>query len=198
PVQTSAIPAPNGVWNQNIYVMPDDTFAMAVGQFVDGMTYLIVLRAPGEGVLQDASDEFSNLLLGFTVGEKIDLTGVQAQPFTADMLAELESYIHDIRAFYDVPGAAVAVVQDGQVIYTQGFGVREMETEAPVTTDTLFMTGSIGKSMTTMMIGTLVDEGVLDWDTPVTDLLPNFSLSNKDVQVQVRDLVNNASGVISY
>lgn len=198
PVQTSAIPAPNGVWNQNIYVMPDDTFAMAVGQFVDGMTYLIVLQAPGEGVLQDASDEFSNLLLGFTVGEKIDLTGVQAQPFTADMLADLESYIHDIRAFYDVPGAAVAVVQDGQVIYTQGFGVRQMGTEAPVTTDTLFMTGSIGKSMTTMMIGTLVDEGVLDWDTPVTDLLPNFSLSNKDVQVQVRDLVNNASGVISY
>ena len=200
PVQSSVIPAPNGTWTQNIYVMPDDTFTMAVGQFVDGMTYLIVLRAPGEGVLQDAGNDFNNLLLGFTVGEKIDLTGVQAQKITADMLADLENYIADVLEFYEVPGAAVAVVQDGQVIYAQGFGVRQMGTESPVTADTLFMAGSIGKSMTTMMIGTLVDEGVLDWETPATDFFPDFSLSNKDVtaQIQVRDLVNNASGVITY
>jgi CubicO group peptidase (beta-lactamase class C family) len=200
PVQSSVIPAPNGIWTQNIYVMPDDTFTMAVGQVVDGVTYLILLRAPGEGVLQDSSEDFNTLLLGFTVGEKIDLTGVQAQKFTPDMLADLESYIRDLLEFYDVPGAAVAVVQDGEVIYAQGFGVRQMGTESAVTTDTLFMAGSIGKSMTTMMIGTLVDEGVLDWETLAADLLPDFSLSNQDVsaQIRVRDLVNNASGVITY
>lgn len=200
PVQSSTIPAPNGVWTQNIYALPDGSITMVVAQFVDGVAYLIILQSPDEGILQAASDDFNSLLLGFTIGEKIDLTGIQPRKFTPEMLAELENYIHDIREFYGVPGAAVAIVQDGEVIYSHGFGVREMGTDAAVTTDTLFMVGSIGKSMTTMMIGALVDEGVLDWDTAATDIFPDFSLSNENVnsQIRIRDFVNNASGVPTY
>src|SRR5690606_14826589 len=79
-------------------------------------------------------------------------------------------------------------------------GVVEMGSEQAVSTDTLFMIGSIGKSMTTMMMATLVDDGMLDWDTPAQEIYPEFSLANDAAteQIRVRDLVNNASGVAPY
>jgi CubicO group peptidase (beta-lactamase class C family) len=62
------------------------------------------------------------------------------------------------------------------------------------------MIGSSTKPMTTMMMGTLVDEGLLDWDMPVTDILPSFALSNPATaaQIRVRDMVNMSSGVPAY
>lgn len=66
---------------------------------------------------------------------------------------------------FAIPGAAVAVVQGGRVVYRRGFGVREFGGRAPVTPETLMMVGSTNKSMTTMLMATLVDDGALDWDT---------------------------------
>src|SRR5262249_53393992 len=70
----------------------------------------------------------------------------------------------------------------------------------PVDANTLFMIGSTTKSMTTMMMGALVDEGKLNWNTPVVTLLPSFQLASASLtpQIRVRDLVNNASGVPRY
>jgi CubicO group peptidase (beta-lactamase class C family) len=59
--------------------------------------------------------------------------------------------------------------------------VRDLETRSPVTTQTLFGIASTTKSMTAVMIASLVDEGVIAWDTPLTDIQPSFSLSNPQV-----------------
>lgn len=200
PVQTTTIPAPNGVWTQNVYTLPDNSMSVAVGQLVNDVAYVLILEAPDEASVQAVSNDFTRILLSFTIGTAIDLTNVQVQAITSDMLADLETYIHDIRAFYDVPGAAVAIVQDGEVIYSQGFGVVAMDTEQVVSTDTLFMVGSTTKSMTTMMMATLVDDGILGWNTPAQDVFPNFSLSNSAVtnQIRIRDFFSNASGVATY
>lgn len=200
PVKTTTAPAPNGTWRQKIYTLPDDSMAVAVGQLVDEVVYVLILQAPDETAVQTVTDDFTNILLSITFGNAIDLTDAQPQTITPDMLADLEAYIQDTSAFYEVPGAAVAVVQDGEVIYSQGFGVTEMGSEQAVNTDTLFMIGSIGKSMTTMMMATLVDDGMLDWDTPAQEIYPEFSLSNDGAteQLRVRDLVNNSSGVATY
>jgi CubicO group peptidase (beta-lactamase class C family) len=91
-------------------------------------------------------------------------------------------------------------VQGGKVVYSQGFGTLEQSGSTPVNSQTLFMIGSTTKSMTTMMAATLVDDGVLNWDTPATDILPDFALSDRAAteKIRVRDLFNMSSGVPRY
>lgn len=94
---------------------------------------------------------------------------------------ELDAFIEQSRTTFGVPGVAVAIVQGGKVVYEKGFGVRAAGKKDPVTPNTLFMMGSITKSMTTLMEATLVDAGTLKWDTPVTTLLPDFALADADL-----------------
>src|SRR5437762_550904 len=88
-----------------------------------------------------------------------DLTNARPRPFDDRMAAELGSYIASFLERSRVPGAAVSIVQGGKIVYARGFGVRELGRSDPVTPQTLMMIGSTGKSMTTMMMATLVDEG---------------------------------------
>ena len=94
-------------------------------------------------------------------GASVDLAGVAPLPLTRDRQAEFESYIASMLATTRVPGAAVAVVQNGEVVYQQGFGVRELGGSEPVTPETLMMIGSITKPMTATMAATVVDAGEL-------------------------------------
>jgi CubicO group peptidase (beta-lactamase class C family) len=110
-----------------------------------------------------------------------DLAGVAAQPLTGERRAAFEAYVADVMHRLGVPGASVAVVQGGRVVYAQGFGVKELGGTAPVTPDTLMMIGSITKSMTGTLAATLVDAGFLAWDTPVVDLLPSFAVADPEL-----------------
>jgi CubicO group peptidase (beta-lactamase class C family) len=111
-------------------------------------------------------------------GASVDLAGVAPLPLTGDRQAEFESYIASMLATTRVPGAAVAVVQNGEVVYQQGFGVRELGGSEPVTPETLMMIGSITKPMTATMAATVVDAGDVIWETPVVDLLPSFAVAD--------------------
>lgn len=106
------------------------------------------------------------------------LAGVAPQPLTGQRRAEFEAYVAAKVAESGVPGAAVAVVQGGEVVYARGFGVRQAGGIEPVTADTLMMIGSVTKSMTSLMAATLVDDGRLAWETPVRDLLPAFAVAD--------------------
>ena len=77
-----------------------------------------------------------------------------------------------------VPGVAVGLVQDGKVVFADGFGVRKLGGEQKVDSTTLFMIASNTKAMTTLMLAKLVDEKKLTWNTPVTTLLPTFRLGS--------------------
>lgn len=111
--------------------------------------------------------------------------------------AELDAYIGAAMGRYRVPGTAVAIVRGRDVIYQGTFGVRGVDDPQPVTPDTRFAIASLTKSMTGLMMATLADEGALDWDGQVTDILPSFALSNPEStpQIRVRDLLNGTSGV---
>src|SRR5215217_5606995 len=110
-----------------------------------------------------------------------DLVGVAPMPLSGDRQAEFETYIADMLALTELPGAAVAVVQNGEVVYQQGFGVRELGGPEPVTPETLMMIGSITKPMTATMAATVVDDGDVTWDTPVVNLLPTFAVADPEV-----------------
>ncbi len=67
----------------------------------------------------------------------------------------------------NVPGAAIAVVKDNEVIFAKGFGFKDLEKKLPMTADTLLAIGSSSKAFTTFALGTLVDQGKVEWDKPV-------------------------------
>jgi CubicO group peptidase (beta-lactamase class C family) len=96
-----------------------------------------------------------------------------------------------------VPGLAVAVVKDGEVILLKGYGHRDVEKQLPVTPQTLFAIGSITKSFTVLGLATLVDEGKLEWDKPVREYLPEFRLYDQTASERMtpRDLVTHRSGL---
>jgi CubicO group peptidase (beta-lactamase class C family) len=107
-----------------------------------------------------------------------DLTAVAPRPLTGERLATFEAYVADTLAETQVPGAAVAVVQNGAVACLQGFGVRELGRAAPVTVDTLLRIGSVTKSFSSLLAATLVDASRVRWDTPLIDLLPDFAVAD--------------------
>src|SRR5215212_2368763 len=118
-------------------------------------------------------------------GASADLAGVTPVPLTGERQAAFAAYITDMLAMTNVPGAAVAVVQNGEVVYQQGFGVRELGGSDPVTPETLMMIGSITKAMTSTMAATVVDDGEVTWETPVVDLLPSFAVADPELTRQL-------------
>ncbi len=112
-------------------------------------------------------------------------------------LAGLDEFVAQEMKNWKVPGVAVAVVKDGQVILSKGYGSRDMEKQLPVTPQTLFAIGSITKSFTVTALGLLADEGKLDWDKPVREYLPEFRLYDQVASEHMtpRDLVTHRSGL---
>jgi CubicO group peptidase (beta-lactamase class C family) len=112
-------------------------------------------------------------------------------------LAGFDSLVAAALPFFGAPGAAVAVVKNGEVIFAQGFGYRDREKKLPVTAGTLFAIGSCTKAFTTFVMGTLVDEGKLDWDKPVRESIPEFALRDPVASEQLtpRDMVSHRSGL---
>lgn len=98
---------------------------------------------------------------------------------------------------WKVPGLAVAVVSPSQVLYTEGFGLRDSGAGAPVSSRTVFAVGSCTKAFTAFGLGLLVDEGKLTWDTPVRDVLPAFRLRDEVAsnRATVRDLLCHRTGL---
>jgi CubicO group peptidase (beta-lactamase class C family) len=109
----------------------------------------------------------------------------------------LREYINDRMAEWKVPGLAIAIVKESEVIFAEGFGWRDADKKLPVTSQTLFAIASCSKAFTTTSIGILVDRDRLDWDKPVRDYLPTFKLydSYASEGITVRDLVTHRSGL---
>lgn len=96
-----------------------------------------------------------------------------------------------------VPGVAVAVVHNDQVIYSQGFGVRSAKDSEPVTTDTVFQLASVSKPIGASVVAASVGDKDLKWTDPITKFLPTFELSNGYVtrNVTVADMYSHRSGL---
>ena len=96
-----------------------------------------------------------------------------------------------------VPGMAIAIVENGQVSFAQGFGVKALGKPDRVDADTILPTGSTGKAVTVAALAVLVDQGKLSWDDKVTDRLPGFQMYDPWVtrEMTVRDLLVHRSGL---
>ena len=194
-------PATGGL--EKVVIIPFDTddestVALAVAKLHEGVVYVLLGR--GEVIaFQQRQSQIDIIATGLTINalEQVDLIGIEPMRLSDDLLAEFEAYIVDAMELFNIPGTAVSVVQDGEIVYAGGFGVRELGKTDPVTSETLMMVGSVTKSMTTMLMATLVDDGLMEWDTPVIDVIPTFALADPVLtqEITLRNLVCACSGV---
>ncbi len=126
--------------------------------------------------------------------------GLSASPSAGqtadDPLSGLDQYVRDAMRLWEVPGLALAVVVEDSVVFSQGFGVREIGRPEPVDEHTLFANASTTKAFTAAAAAMLVDEDRLTWDEPVSDRLPEFVLFDPWVtsEITLRDLVTHRVG----
>lgn len=130
------------------------------------------------------------------------LAGVSLLLISAVAIAQnnveiLDKYVESARNEWQVPGISVVVVQDGKVLLSKGYGVRELGKNEPVTNETLFGAMSTTKAMTTMALGMLVDDGKLNWDDKVIKHLPDFRVDDPYLtnELRVRDLLTHSAGL---
>ncbi len=109
----------------------------------------------------------------------------------------LDAYVEQAMRTWRIPGLALAIVKDGQVVVAKGYGVREVGRPERVTEHTLFAIGSATKSFTATVAGILADRGMLDLDAPATRYLPHFALADPYAthEVTLRDLMTHRTGV---
>lgn len=114
-----------------------------------------------------------------------------------EALAGFEATVEKGLKSLNVPGVAMAVVVEDKIILAKGFGFRDVEKKLPMTKDTLLAIGSATKAFTTFTMGTLVDEGKLNWTTPVHNYIPWFRLYDlfASQHLTPRDLVTHRSGL---
>ncbi|KAF1717673.1 serine hydrolase [Pseudoxanthomonas yeongjuensis] len=112
-------------------------------------------------------------------------------------LQQVAGFVERMRQEFDVPGVAIGIVQDGKVVMSQGFGVRQLGKPGKVDGDTRFMIASNTKALTTLMLAKLVDAGKLDWNARAEDVYPDFKLGDAATtdQVLVKHLICACTGV---
>jgi len=111
--------------------------------------------------------------------------------------ANFEQRAEALRKDIGVPGMSIAIVENDQVTFAKGFGVRKLGAPEAVDADTIFPNGSTGKAFTVTDLAILVDQGKLSWDDKVTDRLPGFQMYDAWVtrEMTIRDLLVHRSGL---
>jgi CubicO group peptidase (beta-lactamase class C family) len=153
----------NGTWTVAIYDMSSDV---------------------GEKRLGQIATIFGQLLpKGY---RRETFAGRKARRLDEKRIAELGAFVEKAMKSTGVPGVGIGLIENGKVVFADGFGARELGRPEKVDAATLFMVASNTKAMTTLMLGKLVDARKLTWETPVTELLPSFRLGDAATTAQVR------------
>ncbi|MGB4704576.1 MAG: serine hydrolase [Candidatus Saccharicenans sp.] len=157
---------------------------------------------PGNPVFKGKLDEGGKKISGTfsQSGQSFPFTLNQGDDPVARARKALEGtdeIINKALADLKVPGLALAVIKDKEIILLKGYGYRDLENRLPMTPDTLLAIGSASKAFTTFALARLVDEGKMSWDKPVRTYIPWFRLSDSLITERItpRDLVTHRSGL---
>jgi CubicO group peptidase (beta-lactamase class C family) len=119
-----------------------------------------------------------------------------------DYTATIENtsaYIKSAITQYNLVGLSIALVDNDKIVWSQGFGYSNKETKTPATADTVYMIGSISKTLTTVGLLNLYDNGLVELDAPVISYLPEFDMkeryANQMQGITVRRLLDHHSGI---
>lgn len=115
-------------------------------------------------------------------------------------LDALPGVVQDIMERTGVPGVAVGVVANDEMVFAEGFGVRNVDSGEPVDADTVFQIASVSKPLGSTAIASLVSDGVVAWDTKMADIDPFFELSDPWItaNITIADLYSHRSGLADH
>lgn len=203
PVKTSNdLPDQDGWSRRREYeylTSPNEKRVVAAVASYAGSSWTVVIEDLAEAVAEKRGSQ-AELILGRLLPKgytRESFVGKKANKLDTTRVAELTRFISQAQTETKVPGVALALVQDGKVIFADGFGVKELGTAGKPDGDTLFMIASNTKALTTLLLAKLVDEHRMTWDTPVTSLLPTFRLGNTETtrSVLVKHLICACTGM---
>lgn len=159
----------------------------AVVQHADGL-WNVVIEDAAHDVRQKRISQFN------TVYSRLLPKDYRRETFAAHKAHKLDAKRIDVlstfmaQALKDtrVPGAALGIIQDGKVLHAGGFGLRDIHKPDKVDADTRFLIASVTKPLTTLMLGKLVDQKRLAWDTLATSAMPGFKLGDPAMSANLR------------
>lgn len=111
-------------------------------------------------------------------------------------IARARAFVLDTMRALGAPGSSITVMKDGQIIWSEGFGLADVEDGVAATPLSRFRVGSVSKSLTSVALGILVDEGKIDLDAPVQKYVPDFPL--KRWPITVRQVAGHLAGIRHY
>jgi CubicO group peptidase (beta-lactamase class C family) len=164
-----------------------------------GASWTVVIEDLADAVAEKRGSQAA-LILGRLLPKgysRESFAGKKANTLDKVRIAELGLFVEQGRKELGVLGVALGLVQNGKVIFADGFGMKELGGSEKPDGDTLFMVASNTKAMTTLMLAKLVDEHRIAWDTPVTTLFPKFHLGNAETtrSVLVKHLICACTGM---
>jgi len=148
------------------------------------------LSSDGKTISGDFAQGGQTFPFALTRGERLSATAKTT-------LEGFDEFVEQALKDWNAVGLAVGIVVEDDVVYARGFGLRNREEKLPATSKTLFAIGSCTKAFTTFAMATLVDEGLLEWDKPVIEYLPEFRLFDEHATSHItpRDMVTHRSGL---
>jgi len=108
--------------------------------------------------------------------------------------SKFESFVFEKMSKAKIPGLSVVLVKDGELIYSRGFGFRDVERGLEATPNTIYGIGSVTKSFTALAIMQLVEEGKLNLEDPLEKYLP-LKMRPKDEPIRIVNLLTHSSGI---
>jgi CubicO group peptidase (beta-lactamase class C family) len=110
--------------------------------------------------------------------------------------SNLDAFLQEIMPRWDIPGLAVGIVQEDEIAYAKGFGVQNLDTQAPVTLDSVFCVQSVSKCLVATAVMQLVERGLLALDAPIIHYLPYFRMDDERCQqMTIRQALSHTSGM---
>lgn len=121
---------------------------------------------------------------------------INAQQPKDSVVNSIKQYAAEVMERWRIPGMAVSMVKDGELIMAKGFGVKSPLGDT-VTANSVFQIGSVSKSFTAVVMAAMVDRGLVKWEDSVKNILPDFEMYDKWVEqnMQVKDIMVHRSGL---
>lgn len=130
---------------------------------------------------------------GLLIGFLFSISFIAAQTLPEDF----DQWLENSRKKWEIPGMAVGIVKDGEIIYAKGFGVKQLGKPDKVDPNTIFSIASVSKNMTAAALGILVDKGKINWDDKIIQHIPWFQLKDPWVtrEITIRDALTHRVGL---
>jgi CubicO group peptidase (beta-lactamase class C family) len=199
---TTTLPDRNG-WTsgkQFVYETSPNERAVVIAVALHAAdTWTVVLADGSEPTFEKRGAQLGTILQSLRPKgyHRESFVGRKALPLTPERIKVLKSFVETSMQKLGVPGASLALIDGGKVVYEGGLGVRELGKSTPVDANTLYMIASNTKGMTTLLLARLVDAQKLQWEQPAIQVYPAFKLgdANTTRQVEVKHLVCACTGL---